>query len=208
MILLDSGSHLGFLEGILHFDYWLFAKINQEWISPFSDKLFPYLREPEIWIPFYLFLLVFVTLNFARKGLWWACFLGMTAILGDQISSNMMKRVVFRLRPCQDPHMADTIRVLASYCPVSSSFTSSHACNHFALATFLFLTLRATSRWWALAFVWAFLISYAQVYVGVHYPGDVVCGGLLGAGIGSISCRLFRLQFGTLHLQSYNPSHA
>lgn len=208
MILLDSGSHLGFLEGILQADRRLFVRINQEWTNSFLDNIFPFLREAELWVPFYLFLLVFITLNFGKKGCLWSLSLIMTAIIGDLCSSHLMKSLVFRLRPCQDPNMADNIRVLASYCPVSSSFTSSHACNHFALATFIFLTLRHTSRWWGLVFAWAFLISYAQVYVGVHYPVDVFCGGLLGAGIGYITSRLFRLQFGTLHLQPYNHSHA
>jgi undecaprenyl-diphosphatase len=208
MILPEIGQPAGFLQKILHFDYWLFAKINQEWINPFFDKVFPFLRESEIWIPFYLFLLVFVTFNFARKGLWWACFLGLTAILGDQISSNLMKGLIFRLRPCQDPRWEEHIRVLAKYCPISSSFTSSHACNHFALATFIFLSLRITSRWWALAFVWAFLISYAQVYAGVHYPVDVFCGALLGCGIGYFTSWLFLKLIGSFSLPTYNHGHA
>ncbi len=208
MILPEIGQPVSFLQKILYFDYWLFIKINQEWISPFFDRVFLFLREPDIWIPFYLFLLVFVTLNFARRGLWWASFLGLTAILSDQISSNLMKRLVFRLRPCQDPQWVESIRVLAKYCPISSSFTSSHACNHFALATFLFLTLGITSRWWALAFVWAFLISYAQVYVGVHYPGDVFSGALLGCGIGYFTSRLFLKLFGSFPLPTYNHGHA
>lgn len=208
MILLDSGGHSRFLEGILQADQRLFVGINQEWTSSFTDGLFPFLREAEIWVPFYLFLLVFITLNFGKKGWFWSLSLIMTAVVSDLFSSHLMKSLLFRLRPCQDPNLADTIRVLASYCPVSSSFTSSHACNHFALATFIFLTLRHTSRWWGLVFAWAFLISYAQIYVGVHFPIDVFCGGVLGSGIGYITSRLFRLQFGTLHLPSYNHSHA
>ena len=208
MILLDSGGHSGILEGILRMDKGLFTRINQQWVSSFSDALFPFLREAELWVPFYLFLLVFITLNFGRKGWLWSLSLIMTAVIGDLVSSHLMKGWIFRLRPCQDPDLADSIRVLASYCPASSSFTSSHACNHFALATFIFLTLRHTSRWWAVVFVWAFLISYAQVYVGVHFPMDVFCGALLGSLIGYGTSRLFRLQFGTLSLQPYNHSHA
>ena len=101
-----------------------------------------------------------------------------------------------------------SVRVLAKYCPVSSSFTSSHACNHFALATFLFLTLRITSRWWSLVFVWAFLIAYAQVYVGVHYPVDVLCGGLLGCGIDDFTGRLFLKLIGSFPLPTYKHGNA
>lgn len=208
MILLDSGVHPGLLQKIFTIDYRLFTRINQDWTNPWLDTLFVFLREAELWVPFYLFLLVFITLNFPKKGWWWSLSLIMTAIISDLASSSGMKRLVFRLRPCQNPLLADKMRFLAQYCPGSSSFTSSHACNHFALAFFLFLTLRHTSRWWWLVFPWAFSISYAQVYVGVHYPLDVLCGGILGSLIGIVTSRLFRFQFGTLHLQPYNTSHA
>jgi len=208
MILLDSVGHSGLLQKILEADHWLFARVNQVWTNAAFDTLFPWLREAEIWVPLYLFLWVFITLNFGKKGWLWAIGLIMTAIVGDLVSSHLIKEFIFRLRPCQDPQLADSIRVLASYCPVSSSFTSSHATNHFALATFIFYTLRHTSRWWRLFFGWAFLISYAQVYVGVHYPLDVTAGALVGCLIGYCTSRLFYLQFGPLPLPPYKQSHA
>jgi membrane-associated phospholipid phosphatase len=207
MILLDSRGQSGFLQGILQADHALFSMINRQWTNGLFDSLFPFLRESEIWVPFYLFLLVFITINFVKKGWLWAFFLIMTAVIGDLISSHLLKTLVFRVRPCQDPAMASTIRVLAAYCPTSSSFTSSHACNHFALATFIFATLRHTSPWWRLVFVWAFLISYAQIYVGVHYPIDVLCGAILGCLIGLGTSWVFRKQFGMLTLQSYTHIH-
>jgi undecaprenyl-diphosphatase len=209
MILLDSGTHPGLLHSILQGDYWLFSRINQDWTNPFLDGLLLFMRESELWVPFYLFLLVFITLNFRKKGWWWSLYLVMTAIISDLLSSNLIKgHLVWRTRPCGDPQIADTVRFIANYCPASSSFTSSHAVNHFAMAFFIYRTLRHTSRWWGIVFLWAFLISYAQVYVGVHFPLDVTCGALLGSLIGWQLSRLFKFQFGTLHLQPYNPSHA
>lgn len=202
MTLLDTGVHSGFLQQILHFDYWLFSKINQQWTNSFFDHVFPFLRESEIWIPFYLFLLVFITLNFRVKGWWWAAALIMTAIISDLVSSSLIKQNIIRLRPCRNPYMADSIRVLVKYCPISSSFTSSHACNHFAVATFIFCTLQKTSKWWALVFAWAFFISYAQVYVGVHYPLDVVCGGIIGSLVGYAMSIFFRKRSGLLILKT------
>jgi membrane-associated phospholipid phosphatase len=207
MILLDSG-HSGFLQRILQGDYWLFSKINQEWTNPFFDTIFVYLRESELWLPFYLFLLVFITLNFSRKGWWWSSMLIMTAIIGDLVSSHLIKSLIYRPRPCRDPQISDFVRVLANYCPVNSSFTSSHACNHFALAAFIFFTLRHTSRWWWGVFVWAIFIAYAQVYVGVHYPADVAGGAVLGFLIGAATSLFFRKQFGTLTISTYKHSHA
>ncbi|MHA4809885.1 phosphatase PAP2 family protein [Flavitalea flava] len=208
MILLDNGMHTGFLYNILQGDHWLFNKINQDWTNPLFDNFLPYLRESEIWLPFYLFLLVFITLNFGKKGWFWSFSLIMTAIIGDLVSSHLIKQNLFRLRPCQDPEMASLIRILVNYCPSSSSFTSSHACNHFALSTFIYLTLHHTSRWWGVVFAWAFFISYAQIYVGVHYPVDVICGALIGCLIGYGTSRLFHLQFGTLSLPFYKQTHA
>ena len=139
MILLDSDSHPGFIQKIIQADHWLFSKINQDWTSPVSDLIFPFLREMEFWVPVYLFLLVFILLNFGRKGWRWVLMFILTVAIGDQVSSNLVKSFIFRLRPCHNPELADSIRILVHYCPQSSSFTSSHACNHFAMAWFIFL---------------------------------------------------------------------
>lgn len=209
MILLDTGAHPGLLHTILQGDYWLFSRINQDWTCSFLDTVFLFMREAELWVPFYLFLLVFITMNFGKKGWLWSLYLIMTVIISDLISSHLIKDyLVFRLRPCNNALWADSMRFLANYCPESSSFTSSHACNHFAMALFIFSTLRHTTPWWTLVLVWAFLISYAQVYVGVHYPLDVLCGGILGSLIGWTVSRIFRLQAGTLQLSTNHPAHA
>jgi membrane-associated phospholipid phosphatase len=201
MILLDTAAHLDFYQHIIQFDYWLFAKINQQWTSNFLDILFPLLREAEIWVPFYLFLLLYATLNFGKKGWWWSLALIMTVIISDLISSSLIKNTIFRLRPCHEPQLAQTVRLLVIYCPQSSSFTSSHACNHFAISMFIFLTLRKISRGWRFIFVWAALISYAQVYVGVHYPLDILGGTIVGCCIGYGMSVFFHRQMGSLSLQ-------
>lgn len=209
-MLIDAGPlHPVFFQKILQADYWLFSRINQNWTCPFLDNVLLFMREAELWVPFYLFLLVFALLNFGKRGFVWSLYMGMTAIISDLISSNLIKNhLVFRLRPCHNPLWADSMRILANYCPVGSSFTSSHACNHFAMAFFMYGTMKHTSRWWILVFPWAFLISYAQVYVGVHYPLDVICGGILGSGIGILTSRVFKAQIGTLPLPTHKPSHA
>ncbi len=196
-----SGNHNGLSEQVLRFDHWLFSKINQDWTNSFFDFIFPYLRQAELWIPLYLFLFVLALTNFRLKGFWWGACVGMTAVISDLFSSHLMKIFFFRLRPCQNPALADQMRVLVNYCPKSSSFTSSHACNHFALAFFIFLTLNRTAPWRWLFLLWAFLISYAQVYVGVHYPFDVLSGGVFGCGIGYLMTIFFQKQFGALSVK-------
>jgi membrane-associated phospholipid phosphatase len=201
MILLLTGFNSVVPKPLLDFDHWLFQKINQVWINPFFDLILPFARQQEFWYFFYLFLLVFALVNFGIRGCWWAVSLIMTVIISDLISSSLIKQAIFRLRPCRDPELAEQVRVLVNYCPQSSSFTSSHACNHFAAAWFIFITLNQTGSWRWLLFAWASIICYAQVYVGVHFPLDIFGGAVVGTTIGYGMSIFFRKQFGALPLK-------
>jgi membrane-associated phospholipid phosphatase len=202
MILLYDSAPKGIFEQLIRLDHWLFGVINQKWTNSFFDNIFPFLRQGEIWVPFYLFLLFFATMNFGRKGWLWSFSLIMTVVISDLASSSLIKHLVFRYRPCANPDMENQVRVLVNYCPYnSSSFTSSHACNHFAMAFFIYLTLKQTGSLWRIVFLWAFLISYSQVYVGVHYPIDVATGAILGSTIGYAMALFFQKQFGSLTLK-------
>jgi membrane-associated phospholipid phosphatase len=187
---------------MLQFDYWLFAKVNQQWTNSFFDSFFILIREAEFWAPFYLFLLVFAALNFSKKGWWWILGFILTVSISDIISSHIIKEVIFRPRPCADSVIGPYVRFIARYCPVSSSFTSSHACNHFAMANFIFLTFSPTSKWWRMIYLWAACISYAQVYVGVHYPSDIFCGAIVGLFIGYYMSRFFTSKVGPLKIET------
>ncbi|HKP32028.1 MAG TPA: phosphatase PAP2 family protein, partial [Chitinophagaceae bacterium] len=171
-------------QNILELDRDLFKLINYTGSSDILDTVLPFIRESQFWVPFYLFLLIFSTLNFGAKGWWWALGFILVAALCDITSSQLIKESIFRLRPCHNPMLAEHLIFRVKYCPKSSSFTSSHATTHFGLAMFLFLTYRKISKWWALIFIWPVAICYAQVYVGVHYPLDVVVGGVIGCIIG------------------------
>lgn len=190
-------NNASFLPEILkRWDRSLFYKVNGQWHNSFLDAVIPYLREPMVWVPFYFFLAIFVAVNFKWKGLLWILFLIVTAMITDYTSSNIIKGLFFRLRPCRDPEIAHHIRFFISYCPISSSFVSSHAVNHFAISTFIFVTFKdAISTKWGFIFLWAALICYAQVYVGVHFPVDVIAGSIVGIILGYISSKLFNRFF-------------
>ena len=190
---------------VRQFDYRLFSKMNGQWHTPFLDEVIPFIREPFIWMSFYFFLVVFTIYNFGKKGLYWVLFFIMNAIISDYLSSTIIKENFVRIRPCHDPALADKIRFLVSYCPTSSSFTSSHAVNHFAAAMFIFTTFKkAVSPKWAFVFLWAFIIAYAQVYVGVHFPFDVFCGAIVGLILGYAVAGTFNSKIGLLKNRKIN----
>ncbi len=175
----------GLLDRLLEFDTWLLLKINSDWNNPFFDTVFPLWRQAQFWIPLYLFLFIYMLMNFGKRSWWWILCLILTAAISDQLSSNLIKEAVGRLRPCRNPDLLDHLRFFVNYCPKSGSFTSSHAVNHFASAVFIFITLKDYLKKWKWLFIfWAVSICYAQVYVGVHYPADVIGGGILGTLIG------------------------
>ena len=185
------------MQSLVKWDRLILKQINVEWHNSFFDWFLPFLRNSDMWAPLYFFLLLFGLINFKKTAWRWVIAAVITAALSDYISSDIIKPNLFRLRPCNDPAIADWIRTLPGiYLPQSSSFTSSHATNHFAIATYLYITLRKLSPYWGLAFLWAALISYAQVYVGVHYPFDVFGGAVLGSILGLVFARVFDHQIG------------
>ena len=185
------------IDRLIEYDKSLMLLINSKWNHPVLDTLFQHIRETSFWVPLYLFFIVFALLNFGKKGLIWIIAAVVTVAITDQVSSNLIKNNIIRIRPCRDPQIMDQVRFFISYCPRSSSFTSSHATNQFGFATFLFLTLRKiTGPWVGLLFLAAASVAYGQVYVGVHFPLDVISGGLIGAAIGYGMSAIFNKQYG------------
>ena len=181
------------MKRIIDFDKWLFLKINREGVAGFLDTLMPIIRQPLVWIPFYLFLALFIILNFPKKAVSWLFTLGVTVGITDFISSSIIKPYFGRLRPCNDPTLADQVRLLANYCGQNGSFTSSHASNHFAIAMFLFFTLKEVwGKYCFIFFVWAACICYAQIYVGVHFPIDIIGGTIVGLTTGWMAAFIFK----------------
>jgi len=171
---------------LLQLDQFLFHQINSVWTSEWLDTLMPLWRNKYIWLPLYVFLISFLLINFGKKGSILFIFAILTIGIADTISSKVIKKTVQRIRPCNDPGMAKFVD-LKIKCGGGYSFTSSHATNHFALAMFLIFTLGKRFKWikWALLF-WASTIAYGQVYVGVHYPLDVISGAILGVLVGTL----------------------
>lgn len=187
---------VSFWKKVEYLDKMFFLTINRDGSNSFFDAIMPWIRQPNVWAPLYIFLLAFAVTNFKWKGWMWVLVFIATVSISDQVSSHFLKNWFERLRPCQDPVFSQFIKFRASYCPTSYSFTSSHAANHFAMATFIITTGKAIfGKWIKLFFVWAFIICYAQVYVGVHYPLDILGGTLVGWMIGFLMGRFFNRYF-------------
>ena len=168
------------LELLIELDKAFFSLINTQWCNAFFDVVLPYWRTKTTWIPLYILLFLIIGKDRGLKTIWVLIILGLTIALADQISSEWIKKIVERIRPCNDSSLPN-VRTLI-HCGSGFSFTSSHATNHFALVMQLFLIFRMTwkTKYFVALFIWAALIAYAQVYVGVHYPLDVLAGGLVG----------------------------
>ena len=181
-----------FWASILKADQSLFEHINGQWTCPFLDSMMPWVRTSEHGFPMYVVLLGYLFYKWGWKALKWILAIAITIGVSDQVSSFFFKPFVHRLRPCADPAMLHQAKLLIGACPTSFSFTSSHATNHFALAMFIMMTLQSLlKKYTYLFFVWAGLISYAQIYVGVHYPLDVLVGTLIGITLGYTFAKLY-----------------
>lgn len=113
----------------------------------------------------------------------------LTVLVADQISSGLIKHLVERLRPTHDPSLESMVHVINGYRGGMYGFVSSHAANFFAVATLLSLVMR--HRWVTLSlFTWAVLQCYSRMYLGVHYPGDILGGIIVGMLVGWLVWRL------------------
>ncbi|MCB0736305.1 MAG: phosphatase PAP2 family protein [Bacteroidetes bacterium] len=167
----------------------LFEWINRTTANAFFDVLMPAVRNKYFWAPLYVFLTTYLLINHKLKGFYVLLLVGLSFALANSVSAEILKPIFKIDRPCNDPVFQHHIE-LRVHCGPGKSFPSTHATNHFAIAVCLGLLLWRRWKWPSkLLLFWAFLVSYAQVYVGVHYPLDVMMGAILGSLIG-IACAL------------------
>jgi undecaprenyl-diphosphatase len=173
-------------------DQALLYLINKKLSVPELDTVMLLIRNQYTWIPLYLFFLLFFYFNCRKYILPIVALSLVTFAITDFASASIIKPLFGRLRPCQDITLPFTINNLAG-CGGIFGMPSSHAANHFGLATFWFMVIKNTvNQKWLWLWVWAFLVCYAQVYVGVHFPGDVTVGALLGIATGYLTSFLFK----------------
>ena len=163
------------------FDQQLFLFINSS-NSPFFDHLMYAISGRLIWVPLYLAILIYLGIKYKRKFLIILIFIILAATLADQ-SSVIVKNIFHRLRPCHEPTIIGIVHLVNGECGGVYGFVSSHATNCFDVALLSLLFIK--KRWYTISIIfWAGIIGYSRIYLGVHYPGDVICGSFLGAFIG------------------------
>lgn len=192
----EADTELSLWQWLDEWDRSVFSVLNNNFGNPVFDTLLPLFRDSVFWAPLYLFITAFIAFNFGRKGIWWALLFVATVAIADLLGTYAFKETFQRLRPCNEPGVADGVRLLLKRCPGGYSFVSNHAANHFGLATFAVLTFRhLLGKWIYLAYGWAVAISFAQIYVGAHYPLDIAGGALLGTGAGVLTAYIHRHNF-------------
>ncbi|PJJ84330.1 phosphatase PAP2 family protein [Mucilaginibacter auburnensis] len=165
---------------LLNIDQQLFHFINHDMSNWFFDWLMPVLRNRLVWIPLYVFIFVFCLWRYKKQGVIILALLLLTFGLADFGSASIIKPYFNRLRPCNTPEL-DTTIIERVDCGTGYSFPSSHASDHFAIAVFLSIVFYKRHKWvLPVSLFWAASISFAQVYVGVHYPVDVTAGAIYG----------------------------
>jgi undecaprenyl-diphosphatase len=165
------------LETLNSWDIQLFLYFNGMH-SPFWDSVMWWVSGKTNWIPLYVFILGYLVYQHRWKALWILLGAVVLVTMSDQ-ASVLFKDAFERLRPCHQPHLAGMVHLVNDYCGGTYGFVSSHAANHFAVAFFTALWIK--EKWyWIFILLWAALVSYSRIYLGVHFPGDVMGGAVLG----------------------------
>jgi|WetSurMetagenome_2_1015567.scaffolds.fasta_scaffold00006_34 undecaprenyl-diphosphatase len=172
-----------------HLDQQLFLYLNSL-NTPFLDKVMYVISGKIIWAPLYLAILLWLGFTYRKKFWTILLFVILAVLLADRLSVLLFKNVFHRLRPCHEPALQGLVHLVNGKCGGLYGFVSSHASNSFNVALLSLMFIK--KRWYTISIlIWASLIGYSRIYLGVHYPGDVFCGAILGSLIGWGVYRLF-----------------
>lgn len=177
------------LEYLIELDHSVFLYLNnlgsESW-----DGFWLFITKQFNWIPFFLLLFYLLVKNYGWKHLLVIVLcIAVMLVFTDQ-TTNLVKNTFMRLRPCSDPTLEGFMREVKE--SKSFSFFSGHASNSMASAVFIFALLRKHYRYAFLLFLWPLIFAYSRIYLGLHFPGDILCGYLFGILSGTFTLALHR----------------
>lgn len=185
------------MESILDLDQEVllfFNGFHADWLDPVMLLA----TKTIFWLPLYLLLVYLMVKNKQWDTLYLLLGVALTITLADQITSSFMKPYFARLRPSQEPGLQGILHIVNNYKGGLYGFASSHAANTFGVAMFIWLLFKGRYHWISAIFLWAAFMSYTRMYLGVHYPGDILVGALIG-----LACGWIGFKFAHLLLQKF-----
>ncbi len=178
------------LEYLNQIDTKLFLFLNSIH-SDFLDGVMFFISGKKEWIPLYIAIIILILVRFKKRGLIAILSIIFLLILTDQTSVHLFKNVFERLRPSHNPQLEGLVYLVNNYKGGRFGFISSHAANSFGFA--MFLTLLFKNKYFSgFMLTWATIVSYSRIYLGVHYPGDILCGALLGIILGILMFQIYK----------------
>jgi undecaprenyl-diphosphatase len=172
------------LETINSIDESLFLFLNAQHNS-FFDPLMWLFSEKLFWVPLYAWFLWLLYKQYTKQ--YWTVIITIVLmiVVSDQLC-NLFKNNIMRLRPSQEPHLYSIVHILNNYRGGMYGFYSGHSANAFAVAFFIITLIAGRQRYIIpVALTYAILTAYSRIYLGVHYPGDVFTGAVMGALLGT-----------------------
>lgn len=177
------------IDLVQQFDHELFIWLNGIH-SPWLDIVMYWVTFKFTWIPLYI-ILVLLSIKYEKtRSIAIMITVVIAVIIADKITSGLMKPYFMRLRPCHDPSMKHLLHQVGD-CGGLYGFASSHASTSFALAITWFLLLKKKLKYMVWLLFWAALYSYSRIYVGVHYPGDIMVGAAVGLLTGTLCVQIY-----------------
>lgn len=167
---------------LLELDKKIFFFINLNNNQTF-DNIFWYISQWYTWILFYFFVVLLSIKKEKKNSIFFISLLILGIGVADVVSTQLFKEVFHRLRPCHTPEMTDFVHIVRGKCGGTYGFVSSHAANFFAIATFTSLEFK-NYLYTTISFLIATFVIYSRIYLGVHFPADVIFGAILGSIIG------------------------
>ena len=192
------------LEALINIDTSFLLWINS-FHTAFGDVFMSLYTNKWVWIPLYLFLGYYLYKGYGKQA--WGLLLALVlcVALADVISSSIIKPLVARPRPSHLAELEGILHIVNGYRGGQFGFVSAHAANTIVVVTFFGLLTRDTLTTLVLLF-WSLLNCYSRIYLGVHYPGDILCGLLLGILIASIVYALIKHRISKIPITSLPPT--